>query len=164
MPAFNHNAHTHNLPWGYRYCPNCSSSFQVRPESVRFFARYEGDAILFMLCGSCAKKYDQMSQKHRQIVQDDCFESIQNSDSLSEMWACTTYLAINMNFGDYAAAVEHGIHGMDRTSYEALIRADDGCMFVNGVPIPWQRLPKKEALQRAVDAQSTKLNKDIQND
>lgn len=147
------------LPWGHRYCPNCSSSFEVGPDSVRFFARYECDAILFMLCDCCANKYDRMSQKHRQIVQDDCLQTIQHGSLPPGLWACTTYLAVNMNLGDYAGAVERGIHGMDRTSYEALIRADDGCMFVNGVTVPWQRLPEKEALQRTVDAQSIKLNK-----
>lgn len=159
MPTLNHNEYTHNLPWGHRHCPNCSSTLQVRPESVRFFARYEGDAILFMLCDCCANKYYRVSQKHRQIIQDECLQTIQHGSLPPDLWACTTYLAVNMNLGDYAGAVEHGIHGMDRTTYEALIRADDGCIFVNGVPIPWQRLPKKEALQRAVDAQSTKFNK-----
>lgn len=155
------NANTPTLSWGHRYCPHCSSSFQIGPESVRFFARYEGDAILFMLCGSCAKKYDQMSQKHRQIVQDDCFEAIQNSDSLSDLWACTTYLAVNMNLGDYAGAVEYGIHAMDRTTYEALIRADEACLFINGAPIPWQPFPQQASVRSAHHVPPTQSNEGI---
>ena len=146
------------LPWGHRHCPNCSSTLQVRPESVRFFARYEGDAILFMLCGSCAKNYDQMSQKHRQIFQDDCLQTIQHGSLPSDMWAYTTYLAVNMNLGDYAGAVEHGIHDMDRTAYESLIRADEACLFVNGAPIPWQLIPQQASVQSAHDAHPTQLN------
>ena len=54
MTAFNGSDKAHQLTWGRRFCPNCSSAMQVKPESVRFFARYEGDAILFMLCDHCA--------------------------------------------------------------------------------------------------------------
>ena len=74
------------------------------------------------------------------------------------MWAYTTYLAVNMNLGDYAGAVEHGIHDMDRTTYEALIRADEACLFVNGAPIPWQPFPQQASLQSANDAHPTQLN------
>ena len=158
MPNLNHTEYTHNLPWGYRHCPNCSSTLKVRPESVRFFARYEGDAILFMLCDDCIRKYDQLSQKHRQIFQDDCLQMIRHGSLPPEMWACTTYLAVNMNLGDYASAVEHGIHGMDRTAYEALIRADEACLFVNGAPIPWQPFPQQASVQSANHPHPTQLN------
>ena len=158
MTTFNGSKKAHQLTWGHRYCPNCSSSLQVGPESVRFFARYQSDAILFMLCDCCANKYDRMSQKHRQIVQDDCLQTIQNGSLPSDMWAYTTYLAVNMNLGDYAGAVEHGIHDMDRTAYESLIRADEACLFVNGAPIPWQPFPQQASVQSANDAHPTKLN------
>ena len=158
MPTLDHIEYTHNLPWGYRHCPNCPSTLQVRPESVRFFARYEGDAILFMLCNHCAKRYDQLSQKHRQIFQHECIQTIRDSSLPPCMWASTTHLAITMNFGDFAAAVEYGIHGMDRPSYEALIRADEGCLFMNGVPVPWQHFTQKAASQDASQPNPTKLN------
>ena len=159
MPNLDHTEYTQNLPWGHRYCPNCSSTLQVRPESVRFFARYEGDAIFFMLCNSCTRRYDQLSQKHRQVFQDDCLQTMQHGILPPDMWACTTYLAVNMNLGDYACAVEHGIHGMERTTYEALIRADHACLFVNGTPIPWRPFPQKDSGQSANDP--TQLNKGI---
>lgn len=158
MTTFNGSEKAHQLTWGHRYCPNCSSSLQVGPESVRFFARSEGDTVLFMLCDCCANKYDRMSQKHRQIVQDDCLQTIQYGSLPPGLWACTTYLAVNMNLGDYAGAVEHGIHGMDRTTYEALVHADEACLFVNGAPLPWQPFPQQASVQSANDAHPTKLN------
>ena len=158
MPTLDHTEYMHNLPWGHRHCHNCSSTLQVRSESVRFFARYEGDVILFMLCDCCANKYDQLSQKHRQIVQDDCLQTIQYGSLPPGLWACTTYLAVNMNLGDYAGAVEYGIHGMDRTTYEALVRADEACLFVNGAPLPWQPFPQQASVQSANDAHPIQLN------
>ena len=151
-------ANSPSIPWGYRFCPNCSSAMQVKPKSVRFFARYEGDAILFMLCDHCAKRYDQSSQKNRQIFQDECLQLIRSSSLPACMWANTTHLAIAMNFGDFAAAVEYGIHGIDRTTYEALIRADEARLFVNGAPIPWQPFPQKAASQDASHPNPSKLN------
>jgi hypothetical protein len=161
MPTVDDTEYMHNLPWGHRYCPNCSSTLQVRRESVRFFARYEGDAILFMLCDICIRKYDQLSQKHRQIFQNDCLQTIQHGSLPRDMWACTTYLAVNMNLGDYAGAVEYGIHAMDRTTYEALIRADEACLFINGAPIPWQPFPQQASVRSAHHVPPTQSNEGI---
>lgn len=128
----------HDLLWGHRHCPGCSTPFLVTHESMRFFARYHGDVIFFMLCKSCADKYDRLSQKHRAIFQDDCILAVKHGKFAPELWACTTDLAMTMNAGDITSSIEHGTHGMDQVTYEAIVRSDQAIIFLNGGPVTWK--------------------------
>jgi hypothetical protein len=128
------------LASGRRCCPVCSEAVQVGLPAIRFFFRNEGDALYFMLCDGCAANYDSYDREDRIVLQQACFERVKNSGEFQNLYACTSYLALTMNFGDFRAAVEYGLHGIDRELYDLIVRSDEAIFSVNGMPIFWRRL------------------------
>jgi hypothetical protein len=51
-------------------------------------------------------------------------------------------MAIRINHGDFCAAVENGICGLDQMTYELIASSDEAVIFVNGLPVHWQGLPE----------------------
>jgi hypothetical protein len=95
-----------------------------------------------MLCPVCVARYDQSTLSERSRVRDDCVRNIESFAENRSQFACTTYLAVVINHGDYGAALENGTCGLDRASYEILINSDEATLFVNGSVVYWERLPE----------------------
>ncbi len=132
------------LAWGECSCPMCNGVFKADQSAVRFFHRYYRDAALFMLCPDCAAKYDHCTPIERSRTQDEYFRAIDAGTGSRSHLGCTTYSAVLINGGDYCAAVENGTCGLDRTSYELLVRSDQAVLFVNGMPVYWEGFPESD--------------------
>jgi hypothetical protein len=131
-----------SLSWGECCCPQCQAVLKADQDAVRFFARYKRDAMLFMLCPACAAIYDRSKPDERSRFRDQCLHNIENCSGSRSHFACTTLMAIRINHGDFCAAVENGICGLDQMTYELIASSDEAVIFVNGLPVHWQGLPE----------------------
>lgn len=131
-----------SLGWGQCCCPHCYAVLTADQDAVRFFCRHNRDAVLFMLCPSCAASYDTSSPDERSRLRDVCLHNIEHCSGSRSHFACTTLSAVVINDGDFRDAVENGTCGLDRAAYEALTRSDQATLFINGRVVYWEGLPE----------------------
>lgn len=112
----------------YSICPCCRKHFGPVFSDIVYQIKNGNDAMFVLLCANCQIRYFSAPHSRREQMRTDGIKAI--AIDPSDQWACVSLFALSLNGGDLDRAMEHGLCGMDRATYEALARTDDliNCM------------------------------------
>lgn len=114
-------------------CPSCRQSYTPVKLNPVCHIKNGNDALYIFFCTCCCSQYHCLESDAQKQMRRNAIEVM--IKDRTTLWACTSHFALTLNRGDLDQAIENGLCGMDRITYEALAHADDACIFINGVPV-----------------------------
>jgi len=110
--------------YGHALCPHCSADFDLSQATPSFGEKHHQEALLYVLCPSCAKQFSRYNSQVRGQMMNQCFYNLKsnqfNSDGSRIPWALTTFFTLLINNQNLVSAIENGA-GFSRELYQGLV-------------------------------------------
>lgn len=110
--------------YGHALCPHCSADFDLSQATPTFGEKNHQEALLYVMCPSCAKQFSRCNYQVRGQMMNKCFFNAKcnqfNPDGSSIIWGLTTFFTLLINNNNLVSAVENGA-GLTKELYQGLV-------------------------------------------